>query len=122
MLGTADLLGQMADRMYLEKLLLLFYEFQEGEVGDYESELDLLQKSEVFQNFIQKRLFRDFSNVSKYLRPHFVERWKQDKDLYQEAVQKNMDYLKHILQQHENEHRSWLRRGGISERLGQEGL
>jgi len=32
MLGTADLLGQMADRTYLEKLLFLYREIQEGGV------------------------------------------------------------------------------------------
>ena len=30
MLGTADLIGQMADRYYLEKLLLLYEEFSEA--------------------------------------------------------------------------------------------
>jgi hypothetical protein len=37
LLGTADVLGQIADRMYLEKLIFLFYEFREGDVPGYES-------------------------------------------------------------------------------------
>jgi hypothetical protein len=44
MLGTADLLGQMADRLYLEKLIPLFHEFEEGKVPGFESELNLLRK------------------------------------------------------------------------------
>jgi hypothetical protein len=39
MLGTADLLGQMADRTYLERLPFLYQEFQEGKVPGFESEL-----------------------------------------------------------------------------------
>ena len=37
MLGTADLLGQMSDRAYLEKLLFLYYEFKEAGVKGFES-------------------------------------------------------------------------------------
>ena len=43
-LGAADLLAQMSDRKYLEKLLFLYYEFKEGVVGGYESEVDILRR------------------------------------------------------------------------------
>ena len=43
-LGTVDLLAQMSERAYLEKLSLLFMEFQEGGVPGYESSFDLYKK------------------------------------------------------------------------------
>ena len=48
MLGTADLLGQMADRIYIEKLLFLFREYQEGNIVGYNNELDLLKNTANF--------------------------------------------------------------------------
>ena len=41
MLGAADVLAQMSDRKYLEKLLFLYYEFKEGLVEGYEGEADI---------------------------------------------------------------------------------
>ena len=56
MLGTVDLLAQMADRTYLEKLLFLYHEFSEARVGDYKDEIDLLRKTVIFYDFIDRRL------------------------------------------------------------------
>jgi len=42
-LAAADLLAQMADRTYLEKLVFLYEEFREGQVSGYRNELDLLR-------------------------------------------------------------------------------
>ncbi|MFC1586313.1 hypothetical protein ACFL5V_12265, partial [Fibrobacterota bacterium] len=122
MLGTADLLGQMADREYLEKLLFLYYEFKEGGVGDYSSELDLLQKTLGFYELIKKRLDDELSGVYKYLARHFKERWDMDADLYTWYLDKNIDYLKYILGDHESKHRDHLKRGGIVQRLEGEGF
>ena len=46
-LGTADLMVQMAGRIYLEKLLFLFYEFREGAIAEYDTEMELLNKSQI---------------------------------------------------------------------------
>jgi len=43
-LAAADLLGQMADRAYLEKLLFLYYEFREAGIGGYDSAFDILKR------------------------------------------------------------------------------
>ena len=53
MLGTADLLGQIADRDYLEKLLFLYYEFREGNDRGFEYDLDLLIKTIDFYTLIR---------------------------------------------------------------------
>jgi hypothetical protein len=41
-LAVADLIGQLADRIYLEKLFYLYREFEEGRVEGYYNEMDML--------------------------------------------------------------------------------
>jgi hypothetical protein len=118
-LGTADLLGQMADREYLEKLLLLFREFKEGKAGEYEDELDLLRKTIGFYNLTKERLLKELGGMDRYLISHFKERWGINKDIYAISIEKNMKYLNYILQHHEHEYRSCLKRGGIVQQLEQ---
>ena len=97
-LGTADLIGQMADSKYLEKLPHLFDEFQEGGITDYNTELDLLQKTPAFWEFTQNRFATELGNVDLYLRDHFKVRWGIDRDLDREAIEKNISRLQHILE------------------------
>ena len=95
--GAADLLAQMADRNYLEKLLLLFQEFEEAGIPGFDSELELLQKTEDFYNFVaQKRLSDDLGGVSSSMLFHFKSRWETDRDLYEESISKNIEYLKSL--------------------------
>jgi hypothetical protein len=117
LIGTADLLGQMADRTYLEKLLFLFYEFREGGVMGYKSELDLLRKTRDFYGMSRKRIAKDLDVVNEYMRNHFKVRWNLDRDLYLEALERHMAYLIYILKNHEKDYRRHLRRGGLVERL-----
>jgi hypothetical protein len=117
MLGTADLMGQMADRIYLEKLLFLFYEFREGAVRGYKTELDLLKKTIGFYEMTQQRFATELDGVNEYMHGHFKVRWNLDRDLYREAIEKNIAYLKLILETHLKDYRDHLRRGGIVKRL-----
>lgn len=117
-IGTADLIGQMADRIYLEKLLFLFCEFEEGDVKGFEDELDLLRKTIGFYEFIDKRITGPLDGLNKYLIYHFKERWGINEDLYGTAIKRNFDYLNTILNDCENNYRSYLNRGGIVARLG----
>ena len=55
-LGTADLIGQMADANYLKKLPFLFQEFQEAGIKDYKTKLHLLQETPNIWEFTKKRL------------------------------------------------------------------
>lgn len=109
-LGTADLIGQMADPFYLEKLPILFREYQEGGVDTYEDEFDLLQKTPDFWEFTQERFATELGNVDRYLRDHFRVRWSIDRDLDREAIQKNIDTLKYILQHHPTDYHRYLQR------------
>ena len=97
-LGSADLLAQIADRYYLEKLLLLFEEFQEAKLPGYDTAFDLLSKTGSFyQDVARVRLDKEFQGVDAYMRPYFRRRWDVDKDLYAEAITRNLAYLDKIL-------------------------
>ncbi|HUT66660.1 MAG TPA: HD domain-containing protein [Spirochaetota bacterium] len=112
--GTADLVAQIADRIYLEKLLYLYEEFAEAHIPGFDSELELLKKTGFFYEEIsKKRLNNDLGGVSRLMHHHFRERWNIDKDLYEEYIKKNIDYLKGVLQRHEENYRTMLKRGGI---------
>lgn len=108
MLGTADLLGQMADPHYLEKLPELYREFREAGIQDYEGELDFLQKTPQFWAFTQRRLVTELGNVVRFLRTHYQVRWGIDRDLDQEAIQRHMDYLHYVLQHHPTDYHQHL--------------
>jgi hypothetical protein len=113
-LGTADLLGQMADRLYLEKLIPLFHEFDEGKVSGFDSELDLLKKTTNFYYVTKTRLEKDLGNVNRHMVNHFRERWNVERNLYAEAVEKNINYLIFILKTNEKYVSACLRRNAIT--------
>lgn len=117
MLGTADLLGQMADRIYLEKLLFLYYEFKEASIIEYDSEFDLLKKTIDFYEMTRKRLSIELGGINEYMHYHFKVCWNVDRDLYMEAVEKNIEYLTFLLDKHEADYREHLSRGGVVRKL-----
>ncbi len=114
MLGTADLLGQMADRLYLEKLVLLYNEFEEGAVPGFDSEIDLLRKTVSFHRRISERFENEFGGVISYMRHHFRERWNIDANVYAESIEKNINYLKVVLKSNQKDIYHSLRRNAIS--------
>ncbi len=117
MLGAADLLAQMSDRKYLEKLLFLYYEFKEGKVGDYESEVDLLRKTVGFYDFVAQRLETMLDGTDRYIIPHLASRWNIQVNLYQEAIQKQKNYLHQILAVPDSDPRDYLRRDKIVDKV-----
>ena len=117
MLGITDLLCQMADRTYLEKLLFLYYEFREGKVLGFDSEFDLLKKTLNFFTTTKERFKSNFGNLQRFMIYHFKERWNIDKDLYIEEIEKNIEYLTFILDKHEKDYLRKLRRGDVVKKL-----
>lgn len=106
LLGTADLIAQMADRCYLEKCRdRLYPEFVLGGVASgenpngkesarYESGQDLLSKTpDYFETVIKKRLEGEFDHAYRYLEHVFA-----GKNPYMEAIEKNLDYLNIVLE------------------------
>ncbi len=105
LIGTADLIAQIADRAYLEKCRdYLFEEFELGGLARntnpdgservvYHSGYDLLSKTPAFYaKMVKKRLDEDFGQLYDYMEPIF-----NGENPYLEAVNRNMAYLQKIL-------------------------
>ncbi|MCP4135214.1 MAG: HD domain-containing protein [bacterium] len=110
-LGTADLLGQMANRAYLEKLLFLYYEFREAQIPGYHTEFDILRKTVGFYQFTKKRLAESFQNIHYQSQYHFRDRFGIDRDLYMEAIDRHLAYLDTIIRDESSNFRHKLKRG-----------
>jgi hypothetical protein len=115
MLGTADLLGQMANRTYLERLLLLYREFKEARFSHFEDELDLLKKTRDFYRNTREMLATDLGGVEKYMEAHFKSRWEIKGDLYRESIEKQLNYLDGILLDREEDYLKYLKRRVLTE-------
>ena len=116
-IATADLVGQMSDRTYLEKLLFLYLEFKEANLGNYLSMLDLLRKTEIFYEFTrQKKLDGDLESLYEKLTFHFKDYFGTERNYYLESLERNMDYLSQAIRLDEAECLSMLKRGGIVEK------
>jgi hypothetical protein len=109
-LAAADILGQMADRAYLEKLLFLYYEFREAGIGGYDSAFDILKKTAGFYAATKLRLDGPLGRVSNKGREHFAARVGLDRDLYREAIERQMAYLDGILADDSANFRTKLKR------------
>ncbi len=98
MLGTADLIGQMADKNYLMKLPYLYREYQEGGVPGFTNEFDLLKKTPDFWEFVQTRFAGELEQVDRYLQDHFRAAWGVDQNLCLLAVERNIECIRYILE------------------------
>ena len=96
-LGTADLIGQMANENYLEKLPFLYDEFKEGGVPGYNNKFDLLKKTPVFWEMVKDRLVIELGQVDRYLRDYLRVRWGINQDLYRQAIDRNIERLQSFL-------------------------
>jgi hypothetical protein len=105
LIGTADLVAQMADRVYLEKCRdYLYEEFDLGGLARnmnpdgserviYNSGYDLLRKTPAFYSkMVKKRLDEDFGELYHYMEPLF-----DGENPYLEAINRNMAYLQQVL-------------------------
>ncbi|PKN20748.1 MAG: hypothetical protein CVU71_02910 [Deltaproteobacteria bacterium HGW-Deltaproteobacteria-6] len=109
-LATADLLGQMADRAYLEKLLFLYYEFREAGIGGYDKAFDIILKTSGFYASTKNRLDVTLGRVSGRMKEHFNARYGIAQDLYSESVVRQMTYLDAIIADDSTNFRNKLRR------------
>ncbi|MEJ5284509.1 MAG: HD domain-containing protein [Brevinematales bacterium] len=109
-LGTADLLGQMADRKYLEKLLFLYYEFKEAGIPGYDTEFDILRKTVDFYKITKERLDTTLLKIYEYATEHFKQRYNIPYNLYMLAIERNIDYINEILKDNTTNFRKKLRR------------
>ncbi|MBT3311706.1 MAG: hypothetical protein HN737_11165 [Desulfobacterales bacterium] len=121
MLGAADLLAQMADRAYLEKLLFLYYEFKEAGLGGYKSEIDLLRETIGFFDFIEERLEKVLDSTDLFMDSHFTSRWNIDRNLYRVSIENQKKYLQQIFENPDLDPLEHLKRDGIVNRAIKKG-
>jgi hypothetical protein len=106
MVGVADLIGQMSDRMYLEKVhRFLYEEFVWGqiarevlpdgrEVVRYVSADDLIIKTPGFYEYVARaRIEKKLGGVDRYAEAHFG-----GASLYQTEIERNMDFLRQTIE------------------------
>jgi hypothetical protein len=106
MVGTADLIGQMSDRMYLEKCReFLYQEFVLGsiaretlpdgrEIVRYASPEDLIYKTPGFYEYLARdRIHRKLGAADRYAEAHFG-----GPSLYQAEIDSNMRYLRDAIE------------------------
>ena len=116
--ATADLVGQMSDRNYLEKLLFLYLEFKEAHLGNYQNMHDLLRKTKIFYEFTrQKKLDGELEGLYQKLTFHFKDWFGAERNYYLESLERNMAYLSQASQLDEAECLSMLKRGSIVKKV-----
>ncbi len=114
--ATADITGQMADRIYLEKLLFLYLEFREAHFGSYQSMYDLLCQTNHFYETIREKLDGSLGGIYQKLEWHFRQTLGVDNNYYLESIEKNMEYLEKIVANDEAQLFSMLKRNGVAEK------
>ncbi len=110
-LGVSNLMGQMAHREYLEKLLFLYYEFREAGIPGFGTEFDILKKTVDFYTVVKKRFSDEFDSLHDYAKVHFKKRHGINANLYEESIDKNIAYLHKIIDDESSNFRSKLKRG-----------
>ena len=115
LLAAADLLAQLSDQLYLEKLLYLYRECREAGTGSYTTEADIILKASPFYDVFEDRLKLLTIKTDRYLKLHFASRSHGDENLYRLAIEKHKHYLENILSGKDADPYKHLRRGGIVE-------
>lgn len=115
LVATADLVGQMADRSYLEKLLFLYLEFKEAHFGNYRNVHDMLRQTKRFYEITRKKLDGEFQGLYARLSDYFRETMGVAENYYIESIEKNIAYLDEVTRHEEAEHIEMLKRGGIAD-------
>jgi hypothetical protein len=105
MVGAADVLGQMSDRMYLEKCRdFLYPEFvwaniareklADGrEVVRYASATDLMLKTPAFYEYVARtRIEKKLAAADRFAEAHF-----DGPSLYHSEIERNMGFLRQVI-------------------------
>jgi hypothetical protein len=101
-LGTADLLGQMAASDYVEKLPVLFLEFEESarfSPGEstraitFRSAEELMRNTPVFwQNYVWPKINKDFVGLYRFLSHPYPD----GPNFYLDAIERNLARLRNL--------------------------
>lgn len=115
--ATADIVGQMADRKYVEKLAFLYLEFREAEFGNYRSMQDLMRKTPDFYRITRDKLDSVLGAVYRHLEVHFEVTLGERRNHYIEAIERNIAYLERVVVHSESDLLKSLKRYGIARSL-----
>ena len=115
--STADLVGQMADRLYLEKLMFLYLEFKEAQIGNYQNIYAMLLKSFVFYEHVLYKLGSELGGMVDKLSQHFKAWRGVEHNYYTESMERNIAYLSKVIAHGESGFTDLLRRGEVLSRL-----
>ena len=110
MLGTADLLAQLGDLAYLEKLPALYEEGREAGTGESRDELDIIRNAPAFYDFAEKRLRAVLDSVYRFMELHFEHRWGQRRNVYQDIIDSQKSFLIDIINIPNSDPRDFLNR------------
>ncbi|MFC2062203.1 hypothetical protein ACFLUV_06800, partial [Elusimicrobiota bacterium] len=109
--GSADIIGQMSSRSYLEKLLLSYDKAVEINIIEDSSITEVLKRTiDFYRNKIIKRLEKDFKGLFKYSKAHFEKRYEIGYNMYIEAIDRQIEYLEDTLKEHPRSYRKRLKR------------
>lgn len=111
--ATADLIGQMANREYPERLLLLYFEFEEAKMGGFADVHDLLEKTSGFYRMTKTRLDRDLNGLAMHLTRHFSQQQDAERNFYTESIDRNLDFLEQVVKIERQRRLDSLKRGGV---------
>jgi hypothetical protein len=117
MLAAADLLAQLSDPVYLEKLLLLYEEDQESGERRYRRQVDTFRKALEFYELFKRHLARTLAQHDRFLTLHLKTRWNISDNLYRDAIARHHAYLSSTLNASETSVLAHLRRCGTLKAL-----
>lgn len=120
--ASADLIGQMANRSYLERLLLLYLEFEEAHLGGFSDFHDLLEKTAGFSRLTKLRLTDELSGLSPVLARHFSVQLGVERNFYAESIERNLAYLQQVVREDRARRLKLLNRGDILKEVLTDGL
>jgi len=115
--ATADLIGQMSNREYLERLLLLYFEFEEAGMGNFTDVHDMLERTADFYRATKDRLDNDLGDLSRHLARHFGAERGVERNFYAESIERNLEYLESLLKTERERRLGRLKRGGVVEQV-----
>ncbi len=115
--ATADLVGQMANREYLERLLFLYFEFQEARIPGFGDIHELMEKTADFYRITRSRIDNDLQGMALDLRRHFADVRGEERNFYLESIDRNLGYLDALVHMDREKRLDRLKRGGIVEQM-----
>jgi hypothetical protein len=97
LVGTADLIGQMSDRLYLEKCRdFLYREFVWADIarGKYASAAELIMKTpDFYEQVARARIERKLGAADRFAEAHF-----DGSNLYQAEIDRNIRFLRQVVE------------------------